>query len=63
MPNWVKCTSWNGNSSIWVNFDNAVTIQRDDMKQLTTVAFIGSESTAIVKESIEQLTNNGFKNA
>jgi hypothetical protein len=63
MVNWVKCTAWNDGADVWVNFGNAVTIQRDDTKQLTTLTFIGSEKTVTIKESVEQLTKNGFKNA
>ncbi|MCC8957860.1 hypothetical protein H8B02_31850 [Bradyrhizobium sp. Pear77] len=63
MSNWVQCTMWGRADRVWVNFGNAISIHRDDAKGLTTVTFIGENHTVLIKETVEHLTQIGFRNA
>jgi hypothetical protein len=60
MANWVKCTIPSGDK-IFVNFDNATAIHRNDVKGQTQVSFIAEKGTLVVKETLDQLLKAGMK--
>lgn len=61
MANWVQCTATPRGHAIWVNFDNATAVFRNDLNNTTQISFVGEKSTLTVKETPKELAAAGWK--
>jgi hypothetical protein len=59
MANWVKCTVPSGDK-VFLNFDNATILHRNEHTGTTQVDFIGESKTQMIKESVDELKSLGL---
>ena len=64
MANWIECTAASSGDKIWVNFDSATVIHRNDLSKYAEVSFIaGKKNIADLtkKETPGDLRAKGLK--
>ena len=59
MANWIKCTLPTGDN-VFLNFDNATLLHRNDHTNTTQVDLIGEVRVLTVKETIDELKTLGL---
>jgi len=60
MANWVKCTVPSGDT-VFLNFDNATVLHRNEHTNTTQVDFLGEVKTQIIKETVQELKALGLR--